>query len=354
MKLNIVPRKKDVRSRFPFSVFWLVLGVLLLTTGIHIGLIVLMQKEQTAEWLQTHIILAYWFAVSTLLTLILHRKFKKTYEEPTQKISAAMEQIAQGDFSVRLEPTHSGKKADYIDCMMLDLNRMAEELSSIETLKTDFISNVSHEFKTPLSLLNNYATLLKSSVPEDETCREYAAVIADSAARLSELVSNVLRLNKLEQRALSAPKETFDLNRQLCECVLQFETRWEEKNITINMETEDRCFICSEENLLEIVWNNLISNAVKFTPDGGSITVTERRTQDQVIVSVSDTGCGIPEDCLPHIFDKFYQADRSHSTEGNGLGLALVRQVLHLLGGSIRVESTPGIGSTFTVTLPLE
>ena len=355
MILPVVPKRKDVRaSRFPFHIFWLVLGILLLTTGIHIGLIVLMQKEQIVEWLQTHIMLAYWFAVSSLLTLILQRKFKKTYDEPTQKISEAMDRISHGDFSVRLTPTHSGKKMDYLDYMMLDLNQMAEELSSIETLKTDFISNVSHEFKTPLSLLNNYATLLKSSVPQDDICQEYASVIADSAARMSELVSNILRLNKLEQHALSAQKAPFDLSRQICECVIMFENKWEEKNIEINMEVEDRCVIRSEESLLEMVWNNLISNAVKFTPVGGSITVTERRTQDQVIVTVTDTGCGISAESLPHIFDKFYQADRSHATEGNGLGLALVQQVLRLLGGSITAESEENFGSTFTVTLPLE
>ena len=354
MKLNFVPRKKDVRSRFPFSVFWLVLGVLLLTTGVHIGLIVLMQKEQTAEWLQTHIMLAYWFAVSSLLTLILQQKFKKTYDEPTKKISEAMERIAHGDFSVQLVPTKSGEKTDYLDSMMVDLNKMAAELSSIETLKTDFISNVSHEFKTPLSLLNNYATLLKNSVPKDDVCQEYAAVIADSAVRMSELVSNILHLNKLEQHALSAQKTSFDLSRQICECVILFESKWEEKNIEINMEIEHCCVISSEEYLLELVWNNLISNAVKFTPAGGSITVAERRAENRVLVTVSDTGCGISAESLPHIFDKFYQADRSRATEGNGLGLALVQQILHLLGGSVEVESTPNLGSTFTVTLRLE
>ena len=228
MILPVVPKRKDVRaSRFPFHIFWLVLGVLLLTTGIHVGLIVLMKKEQTEGWLATHIILAYWFGVSLLLTLILRFKFKKTYDEPTKKISEVMDCISHGDFSVRLTPTHSGKKMDYLDFMMLDLNQMAEELSSIETLKTDFISNVSHEFKTPLSLLNNYATLLKSSVPKDDVCQEYACVIADSAARMSELVSNILRLNKLERHALSAQKAPFDLSRQICECVIMFENKWE-------------------------------------------------------------------------------------------------------------------------------
>ena len=247
---------------------------------------------------------------------------------------------------------HTQDRWDYLDVMIVDFNKMVEELGSIETLKTDFVSNVSHEMKTPIAIIKNYAELLRLESLTEEQKEEYARNIEDAAVRLSTLISNILKLNKLENQRITPEVEAYDVCRQVCDCILQFENAWEEKEIGLETDMEDSAFVEADESLLELVWNNLISNAVKFTPPGGTITVKQFSRQDTVTVSVSDTGCGMDAESMKHIFDKFYQADTSHSREGNGLGLALVKRVLELLDGGIRVESEPGKGSTFFVTLP--
>ena len=267
-------------------------------------------------------------------------------------MAEATSRVAGGDFSVYVPTVHTQDRWDYLDVMIVDFNKMVEELGSIETLKTDFVSNVSHEMKTPIAIIKNYAELLRLESLTEEQKEEYARNIEDAAVRLSTLISNILKLNKLENQRITPEVEAYDVCRQVCDCILQFENAWEEKEIELETDMEDSAFVEADESLLELVWNNLISNAVKFTPPGGTITVKQFSRQDTVTVSVSDTGCGMDAESMKHIFDKFYQADTSHSQEGNGLGLALVKRVLELLDGGIRVESEPGKGSTFSVTLP--
>ena len=267
-------------------------------------------------------------------------------------MAEATSRVAGGDFSVYVPTVHTQDRWDYLDVMIVDFNKMVEELGSIETLKTDFVSNVSHEMKTPIAIIKNYAELLRLESLTEEQKEEYARNIEDAAVRLSTLISNILKLNKLENQRITPEVEAYDVCRQVCGCILQFENAWEEKEIELETDMEDSAFVEEDESLLELVWNNLISNAVKFTSPGGTITVKQFSRQDTVTVSVSDTGCGMDAESMKHIFDKFYQADTSHSQEGNGLGLALVKRVLELLDGGIRVESEPGKGSTFSVTLP--
>ena len=180
---------------------------------------------------------------------------------------------------------------------------------------------------------------------------EYAGAISQSARRLAALITNILKLNRLENQQIFPKHEEFDLSGQLCECLLGFEDAWEEKGLDIETDIEDEVYLASDPELLSLVWNNLISNAVKFTPKGGTIGVALRREGNQVLVSVSDTGCGIDPETGKHIFEKFYQGDTSHATQGNGLGLALVKRVMDILDGEISVRSTPGQGSTFTVRI---
>lgn len=340
-------------SRFPLSIFCLVLGGLLLTSGVHVGLIVLMNRLALDDIIQTIVPLVYWIGMSILVTLLIIRLTKNTFEKPVQELAAATRKVAEGDFSVYVPPMHTADQLDYLDAMILDFNKMVAELGSIETLKTDFFSNVSHEIKTPLAVIQNTAQLMRDKNLSVEQRAEYAETIERYARRLADLITNILKLNKLEKQAIQPRPEPYDLCAQLAECALLFERRWEEKGIEFEAEIEDQAIIEADASLLELVWNNLLSNAVKFTEQGGSVILRQTSTAGEVEVSVSDTGCGMDEETLAHIFDKFYQGDTSHATEGNGLGLALVLRILRMMGGSITVSSTQGQGSMFTVRLPV-
>ena len=271
---------------------------------------------------------------------------------PVWRLSEAAQRVAKGDFSVRLAPMRRDGKKDEFEILFDDFNTMAAELSSTETLKTDFISNVSHEMKTPLAVIKNYAELLQAPELSDADRAEYAQLIEDAASKMTELITNILRLNRIENQKIVPEVKRYDVCRQLADCLLQFESRWEEKEIEPDFDLEDGAYVNADANLLELVWNNLMSNALKFTEPGGAVTVRERTEGDRVLVSFTDTGCGMSEEQQKRIFDKFYQGDTSHATEGNGLGLALVARVMTLLGGEITVESEPGKGSAFTVSLP--
>lgn len=341
------------RSRFPLSLFWILFGICALMSGIHQGFLVLMDKLEWSEILQVHVALLYWLIVAAATTLHIRRKMKDTYEIPLQMISDATRKVAQGDFSIYITPTHTIDKLDYLDVMIMDINKMVEELGSIETLKTDFVSNVSHEMKTPIAVIKNSAQMLQLGTLSEEEKIEYAKNIDDAAGRLSDLITNILKLNKLDNQRIVPELKNYNVCRQICECVLQLEDIWDEKEINLELEIEDAAMVRADESLLELVWNNLLSNAVKFTEPGGSITVRQVSEETCVKVSVSDTGCGISQESINHIFDKFYQGDTSHAKEGNGLGLALVKRALELMDGDVQVVSKEGIGSTFTIILPV-
>lgn len=299
------------QTRFPVFLFAVVFGVLLLMSGIHVGLIVWVNKIGMNKLGQILIPLIYWALVAGGLTLYTRYQMKKTYEIPMQTLAKATSRVAHGDFSVFVPTINTPDKWDYLDIMIMDFNTMVEELGSMETLKTDFFSNVSHEFKTPLAVIYNNAQLLDKEELSEEKRKEYTQNILKSSKRLADLIMNMLKLNKLEKQTIQPAPERYDLCRQLCDCALQYEEVWERKNIEFEVDIEDRVMI------------------------------------------EADTGCGMDEATIKHIYDKFFQGDTSHSTEGNGLGLSLVRRILQLSEGTISVESTVGKGSIFTVQLPL-
>ena len=294
------------------------------------------------------------FGNVVLITLIFgtidYVRRKMMVDRPVKIITEATEQIMQGDFSVRVAPMH-GNGMEGFNQIGIAINAMAQELSGTETLRTDFIANVSHELKTPLAVMGNYATMLQRPGITEEEKNEYAKSISEAARRLAQLITNILKLNKLENQQIFPTPQEFDLGEQLCECLLGFEDAWEAKNLEIETDIEDDVRIQSDPELLSLVWNNLISNAVKFTPDGGTIGLSLKTESDSVIVQVRDTGCGMKPEVGQHIFEKFYQGDTSHATQGNGLGLALVKRVIDILNGEIGVQSVYGEGSTFTVKL---
>ncbi len=286
-------------------------------------------------------------------TLDLIRR-KITIERPVKEITTAAEKMIEGDFSVRIEPTHSiysdGSFNRIIECF----NHMAEELSGTETLRTDFIANVSHELKTPLSVMQNYGTMLQKPGLSEEKRVEYAKAVTDASRRLADLISNILKLNKLENQQIFPDMTTYDLGEQLCECLLGFEDIWEKKQLEIDTDIEDEIFVKADPEMMTLVWNNLFSNAIKFTENGGKIALRLKADDKFAFIQISDTGCGISKEVGMRMFDKFYQGDTSHATQGNGLGLALVKRIIDITGSDISVESELGCGTTFTVKMRRE
>jgi signal transduction histidine kinase len=272
------------------------------------------------------------------------------FNRPIRHLGEAVKKIAGGDFSVRVTPLRTDGKKDQLEVLFDDFNTMAQELAGIETLKNDFIGNVSHEIKTPVSVIQGYAEALQNDALGNNERTEYAKAIVGATKKLAALVTNILKLNKLENQEILPARTHFNLGEQIRLCALGFEDLWERKNIVFTADLDDT-MVWYDENMLEIVWNNLISNAVKFTNSGGFITLSLKATGDFAVFTITDTGCGIDGENQKHIFDKFYQGDTSHSGEGNGLGLALVKRVIEIAGGEIRVESQPEKGTTFTVRL---
>lgn len=292
--------------------------------------------------------------LSFLCTIVDEIRRKFMVGRPVGQIIKAAEQMMTGDFSVRIPPLHGIANADGFGVIADYFNQMAQELSGTETLRTDFIANVSHELKTPLAVIQNYGTMLQQQdLPENKRL-EYAKAITDASRRLANLITNILKLNKLENQQIYPKAETYDLGEQLCECLLTFESAWEDKALDIETDVEEEVMVNSDEELLSLVWNNLFSNAIKFTPPHGKISLTLKAEGEFAVVQVSDTGCGISPEVGKHMFEKFYQGDTSHATQGNGLGLALVKRVMDIVGGDISVSSEVGKGSRFTVKLRRE
>ena len=272
-------------------------------------------------------------------------------DRPVKIITEATGKIMNGDFSVRIKPM-KGSGMEGFNQITTAVNTMAQELSGIETLRTDFVANVSHEMKTPLAVMQNYGTLLQSADLSEKQRMEYAKGVTDASRRLAEMMTNILKLNRLENQQIFPQATEFDLGELICECLLQFENVWEKADIEIDTDIAEDIKVNADAELLSLVWNNLFSNAFKFTGKGGMVSVSLTATEQYAVVKVTDTGCGMTAEIGAHIFEKFYQGDTSHSVQGNGLGLALVKRVIDIMQGEIAVESAVGIGTTFTVKVP--
>ena len=339
------------RRLFSWRMFLLILLVVLVLTVSNVLILELVLNMEVFSVAASMGAGTYWVAMALLAAIVLHLVSCAKLDRPMRRLSRAMRAVAGGDFSVSVQPIHEKSKFDDMDIMFEDFNRMVQELGSIETMKNDFIANVSHEIKTPLAVIESYATALEHGDLTPARREEYAQTIATASRSLSTLISNILKLNKLENQEIVPAAKEYDLTRQLSDCALALEAAWEKKNLEFDAQLEERVMITADESMMELVFNNLIANAIKFTEPGGRIVLRQIEHGDTVDVVVADTGCGMDEETMRHIFDKFYQGDTSHSGEGNGLGLALTRRVLEICGGHIAVRSRPGEGSEFTVTL---
>ena len=282
-----------------------------------------------------------------LIGILVTSQLSKYFFNPIKKLRGAMDKVAEGDFTVRLEEKSSSKEIMEI---YTGFNLMANELNSTEILQTDFVSNVSHEFKTPINAIEGYSTLLQGSETLDESDREYVDKILLNTQRLSSLVGSILLLSKLENQQIPTNQAEYRLDEQIRQSVVALETAWVQKDIELDAEL-DRVSYLGNEPMMRHVWDNLIANAIKFSPQGGVVKLRLTKRLRKLVITVEDQGPGLSEEAQKHIFDKFYQADSSHRQEGNGLGLALVKRILTIEKGQITAENIPEGGCRFTVTL---
>lgn len=269
--------------------------------------------------------------------------------KPIITISAAVDEIAQGNFDVHIDDS----KFKYeVKVLAENINKMTEELKSIEVMRSDFVSNVSHEFRAPLSTIQGYVTLLSDPKISEQQRNEYFSLLAESTGQLSGLVDNVLKLSRLETQNIKSKPVKFSLDEQLRRVVLMFEQQWSKKNLYLDLDLPE-CEIVGNKELFNQMWINLVGNAVKYTDCGGKIGIRlDASLKDYITVEIYDDGIGMTEEVQKHIFEKFYQGDTSRKSQGNGLGLALVKTAADITGSTIDVKSEPQKGSTFTVKIP--
>jgi len=271
---------------------------------------------------------------------------------PINQLINAMNRLARGDYRARLKyDSFFGRYATGRE-ISASFNKLAEELEGTEMLRSDFINNFSHEFKTPIVSIAGFAALLKRGNLSEAQKREYIDVIEEESLRLSAMATNVLNLTKVENQNILTNTSRFNLSEQVRSCVLLLERKWTQKRLELELDFDEH-FITANEEQLKQVWINLIDNAVKFTPEYGLVRIDITEGDETMVVSVANTGSTIPEAARERIFQKFYQADESHATQGNGVGLAIVKKVVELHGGAIQVTSESDL-TTFVVTLPIE
>ena len=285
--------------------------------------------------------------VCLLVGIVVTSQMSKLFFRPVKKLGEAMEQVSMGNFTVRLSEKVDAKEIRDINA---GFNLMASELGSMEILQSDFVSNVSHEFKTPINAIEGYSTLLQDSDALDESQREYVEKILFNTQRLSTLVGSVLLLSKLENQQIPTNPASYRLDEQIRQSIVALEPAWDRKDIELDVDLQ-RLEYTGSESMLHHVWDNLISNAIKFSPPGGIVRIRLEKQAEQLCITVEDQGPGLSETAMKHIFDKFYQADTAHKQEGSGLGLALVKRILTIEKGSVTAHNRPEGGCCFTVLL---
>lgn len=287
--------------------------------------------------------------LSLLVGILVTTFMSKLFFGPIKELRAAMGKVADGDFSINLTTKSTSKEIQEI---FMGFNMMTQELKTTEVLQTDFVSNVSHEFKTPINAIEGYTTLLQGCDNLYETQQEYIEKILFNTNRLSTLVGNILLLSKIENQSIQTSRSKFRLDEQIRQSIVALEPAWEKKNIEFDVEMESIEYL-GNESLFHHVWDNLIGNAIKFSPCGGLVVIRLEKDGKNILFVIEDNGPGLSEEAKKHLFDKFYQADSSHKQEGNGLGLALVKRILTIADGDIVAENKKDGGCRFSVHLVL-
>lgn len=296
------------------------------------------------------VVLIVGLIVSVIIGTCISAAVASKIVKPVRQVKKAMHKVEKGDFSQRLEITGFNGE---VDELIESYNKMAEELGGIEMFRENFINSFSHEFKTPIVSIQGFAKQLKKENLSEEKKQEYIDIIISESKRLTNLSSNILMLTKFENQQIITDKTEFSLDEQIRSSILLLEKQWTAKNIDFDIEMQEISYISNAE-MLSQVWVNIIGNAIKFSPENSTISVKLSKNKDDIRVEISDRGIGMDENTIRHIFERFYQGDKAHSAEGNGLGLPLVKRIVELCNGNIRVESEYGKGTNFIVTLPIE
>lgn len=341
-KEQLSPMRRKISAMLTLQTFFVVLIVMVIASAI-----ALMYRVAITDM---HMIgvLSMLVPIVVLVTLVnfLFTRFIYRYLD---KISDAMQKVADGDYTVRLD----AEKDQPFRELYRNFNTMAEELGGVEMLKNDFINGYAHELRTPITSINGFAEMLLNDdgTLSREEKRSYLEIIASESRRLADLAGNSLLMSRLDTQKIIPDKKPFSLDEQLRRCSILLSGQWTEKDLDMTMDLDEAVYV-GDYDLMQHLWINLLTNAVKYTPKGGSITVTLKNEEKFIAVSVADTGKGIPPEDRERIFDKYYQTDKSHSKRGLGLGLAICKRIVQLCNGSLTVESDVGVGSTFTVKLP--
>lgn len=341
-------RMGSLRVRLVLYVFFIMMTASLFTGTLYLLMF-------SFGWLRplfiTQMMSPVWLVcVSSVIGTVITAWIGKYYLSPVTQVIEATKRVAKGDFTVRLPEENGGGE---MNDLVRSFNRMTRELGGIELFRTDFINSFSHEFKTPIVSIRGFARQLQRDDITDEERREYATIIADESTRLANLATNILLLSKLENQQIVTEQTEFHLDEQLRSCILLLEKQWTQKKLELVIDLDE--VVChGNAEMLSQAWVNLINNAIKFTPEGGTIGISLCKMDGKAMVQVSDTGIGMDKETCKHIFEKFYQGEKSHHGEGNGLGLSLVQRIVALSHGKISVESVKGKGTTFTVQLPIK
>ena len=283
-----------------------------------------------------------------IISAVLVRINLKNIFRPIEQINEATKKVALGEYDIELE----SKREDEIGELTNNFNKMTHGLKSTENLQKEFINNVSHEIKTPVSSIEGFAKFLKDKNLTQEEREEYANIIIEEAKRLENLTGKILKLSKLNNQEIITNKQEIEVAEQIRKAISLLEPKWSKKDIKINVSLEEKIFL-GDEDLIFQVWVNIIDNAIKFSNEGGSIDIKVYEKDGNINVEIKDRGIGMKEEELEKVYDRFYQIDRSHSKEGSGLGLAIVKRIVELSEGKIEIKSKENKGTTVIVKLPV-
>lgn len=341
-------KKKRFRFRFNLQLYFMLIVMVEIAISVVVAVILGVFLNLVAKGNILLPLTVWQVLLSLLIGASISALLGKWFFGPITQLGDAMKKVADGDFSVRLT---ADKGIREIEDIYANFNLMAKDLGATEILQTDFVSNVSHEFKTPINAIEGYATLLQGDENLSPEMEQYVEKILFNTKRLSGLVGNILLLSKVDNQVIQSRVSTFRLDEQIRQSVVLLEPKWEEKDLEFDVDLE-RVEYTGDESMLMHVWNNIIGNAIKFDPPGGYVGIKMKQRDGEITVTVEDSGPGVDEEAKKHIFDRFYQADSSHKEEGNGLGLALVKRIVDANKGRVTVENRIGGGCRFTVVLP--